>query len=162
MAINPIRVGELQLPANPRPPALDFSGLASLGDAIGQYRLRDQIASLTVTDPATGAIDYDKTSANLARAGLLREAEPLVTQGYRQQTLTRQQAADKALADYHRQLLEQQGTHIFQEEDKDELTGKGLGTYHYKIIRPQGGTLTEPAAKPAPTTTPGPGASLQP
>src|SRR5262245_35167558 len=109
MPIAPLQIRALQIPDNPdvRVP-INFSWLGNLGEAIGQERLRNQIAGLTVTD-AAGNVDFDKTTAALTRAGLLPQAEQFMTASARRQALGQQAAtlaetkrAHKAQEDYLR------------------------------------------------------------
>src|SRR5881394_3523741 len=90
MAINPFRVGELQLPQPLRPVPIDFSPLSQIGDAIGQYRQQQEIGSILrgATDES-GNLDIQKAAAGLGAAGHLVAANRLID------TATRQ-AAQKA------------------------------------------------------------------
>ena len=76
MAINPFpRVQGLDLPtylpSAARAPEGTFSNIASLGDAIGQYRERNAMGELlrNAVDPQTGALDMNKAATAIALSG---------------------------------------------------------------------------------------------
>ena len=75
MAINPFRVGELQLPQPLRPVPIDFSPLQSIGEGIGQYRQQQQIGGILAgaTGP-DGQLDLDKAARDMAAAGFAGQA----------------------------------------------------------------------------------------
>lgn len=96
MAINPFRVGELQLPQPLRPPAIDFSPLQSIGEGIGQYRQKQQIGGIlaSATGP-DGQLDLNKAAAGLASAGFAGHAQRLLDSAMRQ-------AAQRSLEQHQR------------------------------------------------------------
>jgi hypothetical protein len=110
MAINPFRVGQLELPPNPRPVPLDFSWLGNIGEAVGRERLRGQIGDViaSATDEQ-GNIDYEKATAALGRAGLLPTAD-ILTAGTRRAALAQSAAGLAETARHHRALEEAQRT----------------------------------------------------
>jgi hypothetical protein len=89
MAINPFRIGELQIPANPKPIPLDFSPLQDLGASIGAYRERQQLGDLLAgaTDPQ-GNLDINKAARALAVSGRTREARELLDTAIRSNAQT--------------------------------------------------------------------------
>ena len=95
MAINPFRVGELQLPQPLRPVPIDFAPLQSIGEGIGQYRQQQQIGSILAgaTDEA-GNVDPVKAANGLFAAGHTVQANRLL------ETALHQRTADLAQKQY--------------------------------------------------------------
>jgi len=93
MAINPFRVGELQLPQPLRPVPIDFSPLQSIGEGIGQYRQQQQISSILAgaTDEA-GNVDPIKAATALGAAGFGAHAQRMLDTALRQKALTSEEA----------------------------------------------------------------------
>ena len=93
MAINPFRVGELQLPQPLRPVPIDFSPLQSIGEGIGQYRQQQQIGGILAgaTGP-DGQLDLDKAARDMAAAGFAGQANRLLDSALRQKALTSAEA----------------------------------------------------------------------
>jgi len=93
MAINPFRVGELQLPQPLRPVPIDFSPLQSIGEGIGQYRQQQQIGSILAgaTDEA-GNVDPIKAATALGAAGFGAHAQRMLDTALRQKALTSAEA----------------------------------------------------------------------
>jgi hypothetical protein len=84
MAINPFpRIQPLEitpaLPSGARAPEGTFSNIASLGDAIGQYRERNAMGELLqgAIDPKTGVLDTNKAATLIALSG--RDATKYLT-----------------------------------------------------------------------------------
>jgi hypothetical protein len=88
MAINPFRVGQLDIPSRPQLVPLDFSPLSQIGDVIGAYRQQQRVGEIIsgATDEQ-GNLDFDRAGAALAREGLQRYAEPLFNVAARRQAL---------------------------------------------------------------------------
>ncbi len=76
----PIDVPALQLPKPPVAPAINWAPLSQIGDAVAEYRRKQQIAETLAgaTDP-TGNLDVDRAGAALAKQGLLEEARPILS-----------------------------------------------------------------------------------
>jgi len=169
MAINPFRIGELQIPANPKPVPLDFSPLQDLGASIGHYREQQDIGSLLAgaTD-ATGNLDFNKAAAALAARGYTQRAKELADTASRQLALKQTAAsmgetarAHKAHEDYLKAALEQQRQQ-FQEGKAETITIQGTNpdseekeTAHILRRGPDGSLTT---IYSAPWATPIPGA----
>jgi hypothetical protein len=107
MAINPFRVGELQLPQPLRPVPIDFSPLQSIGEGIGQYRQQQQIGEILAgaTGP-DGQLDLNKAATNLGAAGHARLAEQMVQRAIQQQTLRSAEADRQRTYDLAKQQYE--------------------------------------------------------
>jgi hypothetical protein len=111
MPINPFRapanydVPNFPTPAGRYDPSV-FNNIASIGDAIGAYREHQQVADAikAATDPTTGSIDFDKATANLGQAGLVRYAEPFMQAGLRKQALQQTGAAQTETARHNKEL----------------------------------------------------------
>jgi hypothetical protein len=107
MAINPFRIGELQLPTPVKPVAYDLSplgkGLSDLGAGIGAYRRQQEIGSLLAdsTDEA-GNLDPIKAATRLGSAGYSKEAQDLLDSAIKKQVA-------QSTLDYHTQSLKQSG-----------------------------------------------------
>src|SRR6185369_12911952 len=122
---NNFRVGDLQLPQPLRPVAIDFSPLQSIGEGIGQWRLRQQLGEISqaATD-ANGNFDQNKATVLAARAGLL-SPETLSAMGFRQQALAQTAAAQKETARHHGALEEFQNRPRYQYNQPDPILGGG-------------------------------------
>src|SRR4051812_15768253 len=105
MAINPFRVGELQLPQPLRPVPIDFSPLSAIGDTIGAFRQQQQVGDIIkgATDEA-GNLDHVKAADELSKAGLQKYAEPLYALANRRQVLSQDAAAQAETGRHHRRL----------------------------------------------------------
>ena len=172
MPINPFRapsnydVPNFPAPAGRYDPSV-FANIASIGQAIGEARLRQQIGELTVTDDK-GNINYDATNTNLARAGLLGP-EAIQTGGYRQQ-LIGQHASDAAALEAHRRALEESarltaerpGYHYVPPTQGDLLTPGSPGYMIEEPRRPGAAPIIRnwPGVTAAPPSTPGPQSAL--
>ena len=184
MAINPFRVGELQLPQPLRPVPIDFSPLQSIGEGIGQYRQQQAIGSILAgaTGP-DGQLDLNKAASGLAAAGFAGHAERLVDSALKQKALTsaeanraeerrlqeRQQditaghytATEKDLEE--RRRLDQERLDLEKRAKKygtiyQEPHPLGLGSPTYKYFDPDTNTMQvlPPGAMPPAATTPAP------
>jgi len=96
MAINPFRVGELQLPQPLRPVPIDFSPLQGIGDTIGLVRQQAAVGDIIrASTDAQGNLDHVKAADELSKAGLQRYAEPLYALANRKQALEQTGAAQR-------------------------------------------------------------------
>jgi len=110
MAINPFRVGELQLPQPLWPVPIDFSPLQSIGEGIGQYRQQQQIGGILAgaTGP-DGQLDLNKAARDMAAAGFSGQANRLLDTALRQQAQTsaeKDRAETRALTERHYRATE--------------------------------------------------------
>jgi len=107
MAINPFRIGELNLPSNyPKPPALDFSGIGELGAGIGRYREEQDVSNILKSAVGPdGNLDWNKAATALAVTG--RDPSKFLNALMQQQTLAQHAQTQKSLDAYHAASLKQ-------------------------------------------------------
>lgn len=172
MAINPFRVGELQLPQPLRPVPIDFSPLSQIGESIGQYRQQQEIGSILrgATDES-GNLDIQKAASGLGAAGHLVAANRLIDTATRRAAqqaseATARRGQDITKAHYtatEADMAEQR--RIAQErlnlEEKTRKQGNiyvepnalGIGPPTYRRLNPDDTfqTLTPTPAAPAPS-----------
>jgi hypothetical protein len=106
MAINPFpRIQPLDLPtylpSAARAPEGTFNNIASIGDAIGNYRERNAMGELLkgAIDPTTGHLDMDKAATAIALSG--RDPVKYLTLMEAARGRTTQEKAQRALEAYH-------------------------------------------------------------
>jgi hypothetical protein len=173
MAINPFRVGELQLPPNPRPVPIDFSFLSDIGGAIGGYRRQQELADIAqgATD-ASGNLDPTKFATALALRGRGAEARQFLETAFERQRMAQQAEQFRQSLELKRQELEQgritQGVHV--DPNTGQILGWRAGPEGFKTFPlgkgfnlppPEGAPPTAPPTTPPPTT-PGPQSALEP
>lgn len=181
MPINPFpRIQALDIPPNlpsgARAPEGTFNNIASIGDAIGQYRERNAMGELLkgALDPNTGVLDTNKAATLIALSGRdptkylsLAEAASRAKEAtsYRQTQLDLL-AQQRALEERRVKLEEEKA-------GRPAITIKGTGTpldpFQQISVDPKTGKVTvtpldtgQPAVPPAPRRTPVPGSSALP
>ena len=170
MAINPFRVGELQLPQPLRPVPIDFSPLQSIGEGIGQYRQQQQIGSILAgaTDEA-GNVDPIKAATALGAAGFGAHAQRMLDTALRQKTLeesisqhrTAQSHADAVLQETIRANQAREaagGIHAVPNMNAGTTDLVKVGPGGYTVLAPTApaaaGNVPPTAPRPTPTTAP--------
>ena len=106
MAINPFpRITPLDiptyLPSAARAPEGTFNNIASIGDAIGEYRTRNRLSEVAqgAIDPQTGQLDINKFAAGAALAGIDPMRALTIAEAARGRTTS--ENAQRALEAYH-------------------------------------------------------------
>ena len=181
MAINPFpRIQPLEitpaLPSGARAPEGTFSNIASLGDAIGQYRERNAMGELLkgAIDPTTGVLDTNKAATLIALSGrdptkYLSLAE--AASRAKEASSYRQEALD--IARQGRDIEERRFKIEEEKAGRPAVTIKGTGTpldpYQRVTIDPRTGKATidpleggQPPIPPPPPRAPVPGSSALP
>src|SRR5262245_27635192 len=70
MAINPIRIGQLDLPPNPHPVPFKFTGLQELGEGIGRWSDQREVGKILAgAIGPDGNLDVNKAAAGIAASG---------------------------------------------------------------------------------------------
>jgi hypothetical protein len=160
MAINPFRVGQLELPPSPRPVPLDFSFLSDLGGAIGGYREQQAMAELAAgARDEQGNIDVNKLATAAALRGRTDLARKLLETSFERQRLQQQAEFQRQGLKLREQELEQGKvssgvtTDLFGNPLGWRMGPKGVETFPL-TKQPD---LTPPAPGPAaPSPAPGP------
>jgi hypothetical protein len=109
MAINPFpRIQGLDiptaLPSGARAPEGTFANIASIGDAIGEYRTRNRLSEVarSAIDPQTGALDIQKFASGAALAGIDPMRALAIAEAARGRTTS--ENAQRALEAYHARI----------------------------------------------------------
>ena len=183
MAINPFRIGQLEIPANPQQRPIDFSGLATLGEGLGRYREQQQLGEIMAgaVDPATGELDWNKAAKAIAISG--RDPTKVLSQLTAREGLARQEAAQRSTEAYQR-AQEEIARARLAEEARANAAREAQSRRQW--VAPVPGTLMEPerpggvielgppgqaptwhpiqrpGAAPAPAPTPGPQSEVPP
>jgi hypothetical protein len=174
MAINPFpRIQGLEiptaLPSGARAPEGTFANLASIGDAIGEYRTRNRLSEVAqgAIDPQTGALDIQKFASGAALAGIDPMRALALAEAARGRTTS--ENAQRALEAYHeRTAREQERANRESERLRQLQLDQPTTTVVPPTLMNPGGAYTiprdptqPPVIRPFPNPTIGPQSALE-